>query len=207
MRIVAPLLLFAIAVVPAHAGEPAAAASAASAVETRIELFDRVLAFRLPSGFVRATDTDNGTNVLIEFVPKGQTVANWTQLVTVQAYRGLGRSPEPTAQIARRAFYPAACKIGPLYADGGEKPFAPGVKRSIVSNGCASLPAGAYPKALKGAGEQDFLYIFRDADTIYTLNYAERGASFAGKAAQRGAGTAGEILAETFGTVSLAPKR
>lgn len=181
----------------------AAAAPAASPAQTRIDLFDRRLEFVLPADFVRVTDKGNGTNVLIEYVPKGETTANWTRMVTIQAYRGLGSSLQSTSAIARQAFYPAACKTGPIYRDFGEHELGGGLRRTIIANGCASLPAGAYPKALKGAGEQDFIMLFRDAETIYTLNYAERGKPFAGKVPPKDVAKSVEILAAQFGAVRL----
>lgn len=184
-----------------------ARAETAQATATQVELFARRLEFTLPPGFVRVTDRANGTNVLIEYVPAGQNVGNWTRMVTIQAYRGLGRSAVATAAIARQAFFPAACTVGPLYRDFGERAVGGGLKQTIVANGCASLPAGAYPKALKGAGEQDFIMIFRDEETVYTLNYAERGAPFAGKAPPRDPAKASEILAARFGPVRLVPVR
>lgn len=172
-----------------------------------VPLFGRRLDFTLPAGFVRVTDRANGTNVLIEYVPAGESVSTWTRMVTIQAYRGLGRSPAPTSAIARQAFYPAACTTGPLYRDFGERALGDGLKQTIVANGCAALPAGAYPKALKGAGEQDFILIFRDEETVYTLNHAERGAPFAGKAPPHDPARAADILAARFGAVRLLPVR
>ena len=172
-----------------------------------IPLPGSTMSFDLPPDFVRVTDKNNGTNVLIEFVARGQSVANWTRMVTVQAYRGLGVSPAPTADIARQAFYPAACRIGPIYRDGGEMAVRKGLTLSVITNGCASLPAGAYPKALKGAGEQDFIMMFRDANNIYTLNYAERGKPFAGKPPPRGIEQSNEILRGIFGIVQLTARR
>lgn len=184
-----------------------ARAEPAPAAATRVDLFARRLEFTLPAGFVRVTDRANGTNVLIEYVPAGENVGNWTRMVTIQAYRGLGRSPAATSAIARQAFFPAACTVGQLYRDFGERVAGGGLKQTIVANGCASLPAGAYPKALKGAGEQDFIIIFRDEETVYTLNYAERGAPFSGKAPPHDPAKASEILSARFGAVRLAPIR
>lgn len=179
------------------------APAAARDTANKVPLFERTLTFQLPAGMAVANDKRNDTHVLIEYVPKGETLDNWTRLVTIQAYRGLGASPEPTASIARRAFYPAACKIGPIYHDGGEQSMRSGLTRSVIANGCASLPAGTYPKALKGAGEQDFIYMFRDAETIYTLNYAVRGAPFAGKSPPVVVDGGEALLREIFGKVAL----
>ncbi len=45
--------------------------------------------------------------------------------------------------------------------------------------------------------------IFRDGETIYTLNYAERGKPFSGKDASARSADAEKILAEVFGPVTL----
>ncbi len=182
-----------------------ATAAYAADQPAKVPLFKRTLVFTLPSDMEVANSRDNGTNILIEFVPKGENLGNWTRLVTVQAYRGLGKSPMTSAEIARQAFYPAACKEGPIYRDGGERILGSGLKRSVIANGCASLPAGAYPKAMKGAGEQDFILMFRDADTIYTLNYAVRGKPFAGKAPPVAVDQGEALLRQVFGEVSLLP--
>ena len=182
------------------------APAAAGGTPTKVPLYTRTLEFSLPADMAVANDKDNGTNRLIEYVPRGETLANWTRLVTIQAYRGLGTSPQPTAAIARQAFYPAACRTGPLYQDSGERALGGGLRRSLVINGCASLPAGAYPKALPGAGEQDFILIFRDSDTIYTLNYAVRGKPFVGKAPPVPLDGGEALVARIFGAVKLTPK-
>jgi len=180
-------------------------AVAAKGAQETVPLYGRTLTFTLPADMQRANDKDNGTNRLIEYTPRGETVANWTRLVTIQAYRGLGTSPQPTAKIARQAFYPAACKVGLIYQDNGEKALGGGLKRTLVINGCASPPPGAYPKALAGAGEQDFILIFRDSDTIYTLNYAVRGKPFAGKAPPVALTGAEALLKDVFGEIALKP--
>ena len=180
-----------------------AAPADAQGAKTKVPLFGRTLSFQLPAGMVVANNKRNDTHVLIEYVPKGETLGNWTRLVTVQAYRGLGAAQETTSSIARRAFDPSACKIGPIYRDGGEHRMTAEVTRSIIANGCASLPKGAYPKALAGAGEQDFIYVFRDRETIYTLNYAVRGPTFNGKAPPVAVDGGEALLRQIFGSVLL----
>lgn len=171
-----------------------------------VPLFGRTLSFRLPADMVVANSRDNGTNILIEYVPEGETLTSWTRLVTVQAYRGLGKSPMGSAEIARQAFYPAACKTGPIYRDGGERILASGLKRTLITNGCASLPAGAYPKAMPGAGELDFILMFRDDETIYTLNYALRSRPFTARKAPIDIEQGEALLRQVFGEVQLERK-
>jgi hypothetical protein len=171
----------------AGAAETAAARQAAARVpeQLRIDVLTAQLVFSLPADFVRATNRNNGTNVLIEFVPSGETVANWSRMVTI----------------------PSACKSGAIYRDFGQSDLGGGLERTIIANGCASLPPGAYPKALPGAGEQDFIIIFRDRETVYTLNYAERGNPFPPGRPPIAIARTAEILASRFGEVRLQPHR
>ena len=74
-----------------------AAPADAQGAKTKVPLFGRTLSFQLPSGMVVANNKRNDTHVLIEYVPKGETLGNWTRLVTVQAYRGLGAAQETTS--------------------------------------------------------------------------------------------------------------
>lgn len=198
MKPVLGTLLFGLAVL----SSPGVAAPPKS-TPLRVSLFSDEMRFALPAGFVQGTNRRNGTHVLIEYVPRGETLATWTQLVTIQAYRGLGRSPASTAQIARQAFYPAACRDGASYHDLGERPIAHGLTRTLVVNGCASLPTGAYPKAMAGAGEQDFIVVFRTAESIYTLNYARRGAPYRNSGLSVPLSESEALVREVFGDVSL----
>jgi hypothetical protein len=190
-----------------------------------IRLFGRTLSFQLPAGIVLVSDQRNSTHVLMEFIPRNETLSTWTRMTTVQAYRGLGASPETSAVIARRAFYPEACTIGADYIDSGEIRVAHGLSRSVISVACASLPAvahpptmtgakrcafatrcapvEAYPLAMTGAGEQDFIFMYRDRDTIYTLNYAQRGVPFVNKPPPRHPADAAATLGLIFGDVTL----
>jgi predicted LPLAT superfamily acyltransferase len=74
---------------------------AAPAQQAQVPLFGRTLSFERPVGLVLANEKRNGTHVLVEYIPRGATLGNWTRMVTVQAYRGRGASPAPSAQIAR----------------------------------------------------------------------------------------------------------
>ena len=179
------------------------AQQAGTVAPTTIRLFARTLTFQLPADMTIANRQHNGTNVLIEYVPRGETLANWTRLITIQAYRGLGASPLPSIEIARSAFYPAACTRGPIYRAGAEIGVAPNLRRTIIATGCASLPPGAYPQALSGAGEQDFIMMFRDAETVYTINYALRGAPFGRQGPPIAIDSGEAVLRDVLGAVTL----
>ena len=141
-------------------------------------LFRRVFDFRVPAGFVPQPLQRNDKEVLVEFLQIGETFDTWTRLITVRGFRGLGASPLPTYEIATNLFDPKPCgPTGRVYI-GPEKPIVGTLRRSVVVISCGPASGKAYAGEKAGGGEQDFIYLFRDDQHLYTLQYAIRGASF-----------------------------
>ena len=167
-----------------------------------IRLYARVLGFHLPAGFRAVAPHSDGRQFLMEIVPEGETVENWTRLITIRATRGIP-ADLASADIAKRVFDPASCTQGHLYRDFGERKVEGSLRLSVLAIGCGALPPGAYPAALSGAGEQDFILMFRDDDAIYTLNYAVRGAPFSGDHPPIDPALAEATLRAQFGTARV----
>lgn len=170
-------LLLAIMVLNASVAAPSPAAGPGHALVV-MPLFSRVIGFHLPLDMIAQEPQANGREFLMEFVPRGETVENWTRLVTVRAILLAGRQQLASGDIARALFNPKTCTQAHLYRDFGEHAIDASLRRSVIAMGCGSLPAGAYPAAIERAGEQDFIYLFRDAGAVYSLNYAVRGSAF-----------------------------
>ncbi|MEG3146883.1 hypothetical protein U1839_19710 [Sphingomonas sp. RT2P30] len=167
-----------------------------------IRLYNRVLGFHLPANFQPVPPQSNDRQFLMEIVPKGETVENWTRLITIRATHGI-RPDLASAVIAKAVFDPVSCTQGHIYRNFGEKQIEGPLRLSVIAIGCGALPAGAYPAALTGAGEQDFILMFRDEDAIYTLNYAVRGAPFNADHPPIDLAQAEEILHAQFGTARV----
>jgi hypothetical protein len=176
------------AAVPLQAQElPAADIAAIATAQARVwktstkpirevlPLFGRTIAFDLPRPLVLSYQVQSPRQFLQESAPVGESSDTWTRLVTVNAFANASKTPLTSPAIADQLFRPRACSTGAIYENLGERDFAPGVRVTTLSIGCASLPAGAYPAALAGAGEQDFAWMFRDATNIYTLKLSVRG--------------------------------
>jgi len=164
-------------------------------------LFSRVFDFRTQDVFVAQPLQRNEQQVLVEFLQKGETFDNWTRLVTVRGFRGLGASPMTTRDIAARLFDPKGCLKAGGVAVGPEQTIAGPLRRSTVIISCGRSPGNAYAGDKAGGGEQDIMYLFRDDTHVYTLQYAMRGASF--DAPPIDPAKAGAILNEQFGPVLL----
>ena len=178
------------AAIPATAQEAPAAQIAAQAdmmrktwrtgdgrpASLQLRLFDRLLSFMLPTSFVITYQAQSPNQFLVEYAPDGEGSADWTRLVTIRALKNIGAAPYTSGSIADRLFNPReSCPTGPLYRNLGERAYAPGITVTTIALGCASLPKGAYPDALAGAGEQDFVWLFRDSNNYYALKYSVRG--------------------------------
>lgn len=164
-------------------------------------LFKRVFDFRTQDRFVAQPLQRNEREVLLEFLPRGETFDTWTRLITVRGFRGLGASPMTTRQIATQLFDPKGCaKSGNLFV-GPEEQISGLLRRTIVVISCGHSPGNIYPGEKMGGGEQDFIYLFRDEAHLYSLQYAMRGSGF--DTPPIDPARAGSILSEQFGPVLL----
>lgn len=145
-------------------------------LRVQYQLYDRLVSLALPKTYVATYQEEKSGQFIAEFAPDGETTDTWTRLVTVRALHGLGGAPVASDAVADKLFNPRVCTNGPIYRNFGERPFAPGITVTTIALGCASLPDGAYPAALKGAGEQDFAWLFRDATNFYAVKSSFRGA-------------------------------
>jgi hypothetical protein len=145
-------------------------------VRIQFQLFERLISIALPHHFLPSYQEQQGGAFIAEFAPDGESTATWTHLVTLRALHGLGRAPVSSEVVADRLFNPRVCINGPLYKNFGERQFQPGIKVTTIALGCAALPVGAYPEAMAGAGEQDFVWLFRDETNFYAVKWSVRGA-------------------------------
>lgn len=151
----------------------------AKSVVLSLRLFDRMLRFSLPSGYVPIYQAEAPGQFIMEYVPDGETLENWTSMITVRGLAGLGRLPLSTSEIADRLLRPTGCAAGPAYEDIGEAALGTALDARIVAFGCADTGGAAYGGAKQGRGEQDFGYVARGFDNVYMVLIARRGAAFA----------------------------
>jgi hypothetical protein len=75
------------------------------------QLANENLLVRVPPGYRVGYRIERGNMVMNEMVPAGQTVENWTEMVTVQIFHGLKAAPEKFRDTLRRRWV-AACPGG-----------------------------------------------------------------------------------------------
>jgi len=75
------------------------------------DLVNENLLVEIPAGYKVGYRAERGTMVMNEMVPDGQTVNNWTEMVTVQIFHGLKVAPEKFRDTLQQR-WAAACPGG-----------------------------------------------------------------------------------------------
>ncbi|WP_116968806.1 hypothetical protein [Blastomonas sp. UPD001] len=142
-------------------------------------VFGREVRFHLFGTFEPAYEAKNDRQMILEFVPQGESVQNWTRMITLSAFRGTGSAPISTAEMQQRFFNTnRGCETASFSRVIASGRFADGTEYNLSSNGCGSTAAGGYPGAVSGRGEQFVALLLRDAENVAVLQYAERSAGF-----------------------------
>lgn len=142
-------------------------------VTTITPIFSQLLAMTLPAGFKVAFQDARGSNYIQEAVPAGETVNNWTQMITVTGVKDLATRPELTprsflnslAQNFQRAC-PGSFSAKPAF-QGQLSGFDAFV--GVVSCGTAPTPSGK-------SSESALIAVIKGQSDFYTIQWAERAA-------------------------------
>ncbi len=137
-------------------------------------VYSRIVAFPLPDGFVAAFEQVNGRSYVQEFVPQGETVAAWSQMITLLGAQGLAAQAAgqetPATAFAHYilAGYRQAC---PDHVSAIElkAPDIPGAAEVFAGQvGCSTVAGTDHGEAMV------FLVAVSGAD-VFSLQWARRG--------------------------------
>lgn len=129
----------------------------------RQQVYDRIISIDLPRPFVAAYKQAVPGAFIMEYVPDGETLANWTQMITISSQQGLGEAKVEDADLARFMFNRGTC-AGRLYQDVGPVPSGTSVRQRVVVIGCGQ---GA-------GGERAAIAFLRDEQHVWTVQFAQR---------------------------------
>lgn len=136
-------------------------------------IFGRIISFALPRGFVIAWRQQVVGGYIAEYVPDGETLEDWTQMITVTARVGAGAARIDDDQVANVLYNKPICE-GWRYANLGAVTNPGAARRRNLVIGCDTTGGKEYSKALIGAGERAAIAFFRDDETVWSVQYAER---------------------------------
>ena len=164
---VASFLLVIAAATPApHAGAP----SGSQRVVTPV--FHRLVAFSLPAPFKVGFERTTGNIYVREHVPDGETVDEWSRMITLQGVQGMAYNPAATPQEYLKALsrgFQRHCPDTFVALDLGPQPLAREPSFATVVS-CGRVSAGG-----KAHSETSVMLAINGSDDFYALEWTERG--------------------------------
>lgn len=129
------------------------------------QLKDENLLVSLPDGFKLGHRAAKGPRLIAEYVPNGETVQNWSQMITLQVFRDLARSDPAVLAGNIAALWTRGCAGGTA-----------GIVQSFQENGYpATLWRYACPlNTATGQPENMWLKAVGGADALYVVQLAFR---------------------------------
>jgi hypothetical protein len=143
-------------------------------------IFSQLLAFKMPLAFHVANEETAPHSYIREAVLQGETVDQWTQMITVTGYKGVAADPGP----------PPAVLINTL-ADNFKK----ACPDTITVGDLGSIPIDGYPAglaflacgtAIEGGNahsEAALVLVVKGTQDYYSIQWAERGPAQASRVA------------------------
>ena len=137
------------------------------------QVYSRTISIDLPRKFVTAYRQRSPAGYIVEYLPDGQTLANWTQMITITSNPGVGAAKAEDAAIAAYVFSRNNCP-GKLFRDLGAMESTTSARARAVVIGCGTVGGGDYAGAVTGADERAAIAFLRDDENIWTVQFAER---------------------------------
>ncbi|HVH83607.1 MAG TPA: hypothetical protein VM713_04735 [Steroidobacteraceae bacterium] len=135
-------------------------------------VFHRLVAFSLPPPFKMAFERTTGNIYVREHVPEGETVDEWSRMITLSGVQGMSYSPEAKPQDYLQALargFQWHCPDSYVALDLGPQPLAREPSFATVVS-CGRVSSGG-----KGHSETSVMLAIRGSDDFYVLQWTERG--------------------------------
>ena len=133
-------------------------------------VFAQLITGPLPDGFVPAFENADTAGYINEAVPKGETLENWTQLITLTGAKGLAVADPPISALGFAEFladrYKAACPDA-YVAEQFETPKIKSARESFMGYlSCGAVNGGPQSESMA-------FIVMVGAQDVYTLQWAE----------------------------------
>jgi hypothetical protein len=137
-------------------------------------IFGQLVSFSMPSSFVAASENTNGPNYMREAVLKGETVQQWTQMITVTGVKGLAGNPDISPQSFAGSIAGGFKKACPdSFATKGFGATKFGDQEAFV----AVIGCGRVGSSADEHSETALIVAVKGSADYYTLQWAERAAA------------------------------
>jgi len=154
-----------------HAEGPAPKTGTPASMTAISPVFGQLVRFSMPSNFVAAHEATKDNFYIRESVPKGETTAQWTQMITVTGHKGLAGNPKFTPQGFAGSMaggFKGACPETFVTKNFGETKLGDQDAFVAVAS-CGKVNASA-----DGHSETALIVVVRGITDGYTIQWAER---------------------------------
>jgi hypothetical protein len=140
-------------------------------------IFSQLVSIAIPGDLeMKFEDNKHAGQYLQEYVPKGETVEKWTQMVTVTGAKGLAANPRLTPQAFLSLLaqgFNKACPASYAATGLGDQRIGDATAfAAVVSCGSVSVTDGPH-------SESTLMLVIKGTDDYYTIQWAVRGAASA----------------------------
>lgn len=163
-----------IATTAAQAEGPAPKSATPASMTAISPIFGQLVRFSMPAGFNVVSEHADSASYIREAVPKGETLQQWTQMITVTGQKGLAGNPKFTPQGfagSMAGSFKGACPETFVTKSFGETKL--GDQDAFVAvTACGKVNASA-----DGHSETALIVVVKGHTDGYTIQWAERTAT------------------------------
>lgn len=143
-----------------------------NSVKTITPIFSQLVMFSFPKGFAPASENAKGGHYIQESVLQGESIKEWSQIITITGAKGLAANPNLTptrfAKMMAGAFK-RACPNSFMTTDLGE------IRIDNHEAFAAVTSCGVSASSVEPRSESMLLIVIEGQNDYYTIQWAERG--------------------------------
>ncbi len=151
-----------------------------SATRASVQIFDIRITHRLPAGWKTGHEQRNDYALIREYLPPGQSVHEWREMITLQVFRNLAQHPQaaPEAFIVRMAgMMRRSCDEQAVIVRLGQRRIG-SVTGETAILGCRRMDRDNPSGLKRGQGELAVYLVFQVENHLLLLHRASRGPAF-----------------------------
>lgn len=161
-----------------------------------LPIYSQAVMVAIPKGWKAAHEEARGPNYIFEAIPDGESLEAWTEMLTVQGFKGLARNPQATPEALTKSLARMvvnSCGRNTTFESLGHTTVDTFDAYAAII-GCAALPQSV-SGAREGQGEIAYYLVVKGREDLYLIHRAIRGPAFDTNAPPISSDNAGRIEA------------
>lgn len=148
-------------------------------IQSVVRVFGQVVSHRLPTDWKPGFQSEGQNHFIMEFVPKDESVKEWTNMFTLQAFHAPPAELTPEKLLVLTAMTQKQLCGDELVAESVEETPVSELPTKAAIIGCASVPKDLSIGLKKGMGEIAYYIAVQGKEDIYLFHKSIRSKGFA----------------------------